>query len=408
LREDYLWAATVVASRSFPSRLLSEDLTNPDDLSIAGNDDPVIIPILDMLNHRPNQPVTWLKSPNTVTYVAEVDYPADSEIYNNYGAKGNEERMSLEKSYISPQVLLGYGFCVPNNPHDCITLSISGDASLYRITKTDLAPNELVETFRLEETFRERFTDITTKASTYRAYTDLLKAIRRKLCTMGWHKQLCPTPAGRNAELYFTSQRDLLLASFNHVVKLMDDLIKEHTIISINTVFRQTPERRKKRVKRDSPDEGMIDWLLRHIAEYEGEESFLDEMDTGQLDEKQSEYLQELIENFYGLVDWLDVDGLRNIGHRIYHKCGRIADQSGLNVTMEQTRMAWMLWDEEHLDVYSFPDVVETFKKMRKDKVGELEDLMKGEVVDTVILEEEIEERDCEFDSHQLVPFEDD
>lgn len=271
-----------------------------------------------------------------------------------------------------------------------------------------MAPNELVETFRLEETFRERFTDITTKASTYRAYTDLLKAIRRKLCTMGWYKQPCPSPAGRNAELYFTSQRDLLLASFNHVVQLMDALIKEHTIISINTVFRQPPERRKKRVKRDSPDEGMIDWLLRHIAEYEGEESFLDEMDAGQLDEEQSEYLQELIGNFYGLVDWLDVDGLRNIGHRIYHKCGRIADQSGLNVTMEQTRMAWMLWDEEHLDVYSFPDVVETFKKMRKDKVGELEELMKGEIVDTVILEEEIEERDCEFDSHQLVPFEDD
>jgi len=300
--------------------------------------------------------------------------------------------------------LLGYGFCVPNNPHDSVSLSLSATQSLFRITWTDLAPKDLVETFDYDNTtFREHVTDITTRARTYRTYENILPAIRQKLRIMGWYKEPCPTPAGRNAELYFTSQRDLLLASFRHIVQLMDDLIKEHTIISTKAVFRSPPERRNKRIKRDSHNEDMIDLLCSYIAEYEGEEGFLDESDIERLDEEQTEYLHELIENFYGLVDWLHVDRLLDQGHRMYWKCSQIRDQTGLNITMDQIRMAWMLWDDEHVDVWSFPDVVETFKEMRKDKISELEELMEGEIVDTVILEEEIEERDVKFDTHELV-----
>jgi hypothetical protein len=54
--------------------------------------DPILIPVMDMLNHRPNHPVTWLRSSNSITFVAETDYRGDSEVFNNYGAKGNEER----------------------------------------------------------------------------------------------------------------------------------------------------------------------------------------------------------------------------------------------------------------------------------------------------------------------------
>ena len=86
-REEYLWAATVLSSRSFPSRLASK---NPGDADPAMSD-PILIPIMDMLNHRPNHPVTWLASKNTITYIAETDYSAGDEIFNNYGAKCNEE-----------------------------------------------------------------------------------------------------------------------------------------------------------------------------------------------------------------------------------------------------------------------------------------------------------------------------
>ena len=110
-RKDYLWAATVVSSRSFPSRLMdpaspaiaastyiavSADLASetPSTPSQPGdsNSDPILIPVMDMLNHRPNHPVTWLRSSNSITFVAETDYPGDAEVFNNYGAKGNEER----------------------------------------------------------------------------------------------------------------------------------------------------------------------------------------------------------------------------------------------------------------------------------------------------------------------------
>ena len=109
-RKDYLWAATVVSSRSFPSRLMdpaspaiatstyiavSADLSSeaPSTPSQPGdsNSDPILIPVMDMLNHRPNHPVTWLRSSNSITFVAETDYHSDVEVFNNYGAKGNEE-----------------------------------------------------------------------------------------------------------------------------------------------------------------------------------------------------------------------------------------------------------------------------------------------------------------------------
>ena len=49
---------------------------------------------MDMLNHRPNHPVTWLASLDKITFIVETEYPADVELFNNYGAKGNEECIS--------------------------------------------------------------------------------------------------------------------------------------------------------------------------------------------------------------------------------------------------------------------------------------------------------------------------
>ena len=86
-RKDYQWAATVLSSRSFPSRLLS---ANPDD-DDPSKSDPILVPILDMLNHRPNHPVTWATSNGTISYISEAAYLPNDEIFNNYGAKGNEE-----------------------------------------------------------------------------------------------------------------------------------------------------------------------------------------------------------------------------------------------------------------------------------------------------------------------------
>ena len=53
--------------------------------------DPILIPVMDMLNHRPNHPVTWFTSATEISFIVETAYNANTEIFNNYGAKGNEE-----------------------------------------------------------------------------------------------------------------------------------------------------------------------------------------------------------------------------------------------------------------------------------------------------------------------------
>ena len=106
--DDYLWAATVLSSRSFSSRVLnaiapefavsndasSHDSTSEMESLTTDPSDPILIPVMDMLNHCPNHPVTWLTSPNTITFIAETSYLVDTEVFNNYGPKGNEECFS--------------------------------------------------------------------------------------------------------------------------------------------------------------------------------------------------------------------------------------------------------------------------------------------------------------------------
>ena len=80
-RDLFLWAATVLSSRSFPGRLI------PD----AG-DHPVVFPLLDALNHRPRARITWVPGADALSFATVDATPAGVEIFNNYGAKGNEER----------------------------------------------------------------------------------------------------------------------------------------------------------------------------------------------------------------------------------------------------------------------------------------------------------------------------
>ncbi|KAH9071581.1 SET domain-containing protein [Lactarius deliciosus] len=118
--EHYLTASTYLSSRAFPSTLLS---TSP---SLFQNPDsyPVLIPGVDSLNHARAQPVSWVvshtpsaaESQGTISLVARTAVDGGAEIFNNYGAKPNSE------------LLLGYGFTLPDNPDDTIVLKIGGGA----------------------------------------------------------------------------------------------------------------------------------------------------------------------------------------------------------------------------------------------------------------------------------------
>lgn len=91
--EGYLWAHLIMTSRSFPYSIVSPD-------SKAG--EAVLLPIIDLLNHKPRHSVTWQFLDDRFVITSENDESSD-EIFNNYGAKGNEE------------LLLGYGFVLPDN-----------------------------------------------------------------------------------------------------------------------------------------------------------------------------------------------------------------------------------------------------------------------------------------------------
>ncbi|GAA5916508.1 SET domain-containing protein [Sporobolomyces salmoneus] len=120
--ERWLWASSIVSSRAFPSHLLDND---------KSNSTPVLFPGIDMLNHKPTAKLTWSSDVHTVTtatreggkdglgmfsIVVDEEVPADSQVFNTYGAKSNEE------------LLLGYGFVLaspPANPADCVALKLS-------------------------------------------------------------------------------------------------------------------------------------------------------------------------------------------------------------------------------------------------------------------------------------------
>jgi hypothetical protein len=119
-REIYLNAATYISSRAFPSSLLSAMPT----LVHAPSTHPILVPGVDSLNHARAHPVSWLVTNGVeansgagrlqVTLVHHSAVAQGQELFNNYGPKPNAE------------LILGYGFSLPNNPDDSIVLKLGG------------------------------------------------------------------------------------------------------------------------------------------------------------------------------------------------------------------------------------------------------------------------------------------
>ena len=131
IRDLYLAAATHISSRAFPSSLLSLNPT----LEAADDTKPILIPGVDSLNHKRAQPVTWsvnfpasTSAPGnqqpTISLILRENATAGSELFNNYGPKPNSE------------LILGYGFSLPDNPDDTILLKISGIDKKWEIGRS--------------------------------------------------------------------------------------------------------------------------------------------------------------------------------------------------------------------------------------------------------------------------------
>ncbi|KAM6496094.1 SET domain protein [Amanita muscaria] len=120
--ERYLTGATYLSSRAFPSSLLAPTPTLVADIST----EPVLIPGLDSLNHARGAAVTWAvtypdsdsvtnsQKESFISLVLHKPAEPNQELFNNYGPKPNSE------------LILGYGFSLPNNPEDTILLKVAG------------------------------------------------------------------------------------------------------------------------------------------------------------------------------------------------------------------------------------------------------------------------------------------
>ncbi|KAL4921692.1 hypothetical protein BDW62DRAFT_174263 [Aspergillus aurantiobrunneus] len=109
----YLWASTIFVSRAFSAKVLSGVIP---ELGAREENVSVLLPFIDILNHRPLAKVEWRAGNENVDFVVLEDVGAEHEISNNYGPRNNE------------QLMMNYGFCLANNPCDYRTVGLRAPA----------------------------------------------------------------------------------------------------------------------------------------------------------------------------------------------------------------------------------------------------------------------------------------
>jgi hypothetical protein len=105
------WARGCYLSRRFPPRLLDAEAPPT---GAPG----VLLPFFDLLNHGKGTEIEWRGDGKSVAFAAGAAIAPNSEIFNNYGSKSNDE------------LLLAHGFALENNEHDRFALKMtvaSGD-----------------------------------------------------------------------------------------------------------------------------------------------------------------------------------------------------------------------------------------------------------------------------------------
>ena len=126
--ELFQWSATMFGSRSFTSEVLTD--TEPaDQARMEGRNGvqksehdflkqlfmdrfAVLLPLLDILNHRPIAQVEWQARSTFVGMQILTSFSSGEELCNNYGPRDNEG------------LLLSYGFTINDNPFDHLAIAL--------------------------------------------------------------------------------------------------------------------------------------------------------------------------------------------------------------------------------------------------------------------------------------------
>ncbi|KAI4607938.1 hypothetical protein J4E80_009334 [Alternaria sp. BMP 0032] len=111
--DSLLWAATIFTSRAFIStHILPERETIP-----------ILFPVVDILNHSVSAKVEWDFQPHqsfTLKCLEGESFQPGQELFNNYAPKQNDE------------LLLGYGFCLEDNPIEQFALKLAFQPQLQQ------------------------------------------------------------------------------------------------------------------------------------------------------------------------------------------------------------------------------------------------------------------------------------
>jgi hypothetical protein len=244
-------------------------------------------------------------------------------------------------------VLTGYGFCLEDNLHDSLSLklTISGQETIYCITRSNPLPDDLVAHFHKwpPQSLREKLAPFKSKAREFNGYSILLHALAHKMGPLAGDIEVA-TEAGRYAGIYRQSQRELYIAVYDAVRARMQSVRDSTRVFSAGKLFRGGIKRRRR--PEDEVERGMVRWLCMQFHD----EPLPAETDTLDDDEQARVYVNRLKRGFYDRVDFLEWDNLENgePDREVRHLYKRLKKE-GLEVTLEMVRMATAMWDGESL-----------------------------------------------------------
>lgn len=138
--DAYLWSHLIFTSRAFPEYIVDPN-SKPGGL--------ILLPLIDLLNHDNLSNVEW-SSNNSQNFTLGLYFPTSpsrgQELFNNYGAKGNEELLS------------GYGFVIEDNKCDSVILKLRlPENTIDEILNTTDLPLNTLEDYSTD--FTGKYTD---------------------------------------------------------------------------------------------------------------------------------------------------------------------------------------------------------------------------------------------------------
>lgn len=251
---SFLWLLLMLKSRSFPHYLV-EPAAKPDEA--------MLLPLVDLLNHSMSARVEWLCVLQRFRLGAELPHNRNKfEVFNNYGMKGNEE------------LLLAYGFCLPDNVADSAALKIKvlpellpgleaqgvrlpqvadyttlvvrttqtkstdhSDGLLFFVTAENV-PENLIKLFQCLVRNKWEESGISLRMQ-LAGINQLRLAIEAKLLVIA--TAVPESPQRRNIELYLSSQRKVYAGAIKQLKRLEKSILidQKSRLVTLKQVFKR-------------------------------------------------------------------------------------------------------------------------------------------------------------------------